>query len=100
MCNLKPSILKILNVLYSLNWLYGLIGIVLLFFNLLRFGIEGPVYLSPRGEKESCWEMDEVHQTLFNTGTGVKYHLLQTVRIHLEVVERQANRPKLELTLL
>lgn len=65
-----------------------------------KFGIEGPVYLSPRGEKESCWEMDEVHQTLFNTGTGVKYHLLQTVRIHLEVVERQANRPKLELTLL
>lgn len=65
-----------------------------------RFGIEGPVYLIPRGEKGSDWVVDEVHQRVTRTGKNISYGILQTVRIHMEVVEPQPNRPKLELTLI
>nr|AID55111.1 exosome complex exonuclease RRP44 [Cocos nucifera] len=65
-----------------------------------KFGIEGPVYLMPRGEKGGDWVVDEVHQRVMRTGTNIGYGILQTVRIHMEVVEPQPNRPKLELTLI
>ncbi|XP_008786671.2 exosome complex exonuclease RRP44 homolog A [Phoenix dactylifera] len=64
-----------------------------------KFGIEGPVYLMPRGDKGGDWVVDEVHQKVMRTGTNISYGILQTVRIHMEVVEPQPNRPKLELTL-
>ncbi|XP_010918352.1 exosome complex exonuclease RRP44 homolog A isoform X2 [Elaeis guineensis] len=65
-----------------------------------KFGIEGPVYLMPRGEKGGDWMVDEVHQRVTRTGTNVSHGILQTVRIHMEVVEPHPNRPKLELTLM
>ncbi|KAG0461085.1 hypothetical protein HPP92_021382 [Vanilla planifolia] len=65
-----------------------------------KFGIEGPVYLTPKGDKGGEWIVDEAHQRVTKAGTSISYCVLQTVRIHLEVVEPQPNRPKLELTLL
>ncbi|MQL88531.1 hypothetical protein Taro_021093 [Colocasia esculenta] len=64
-----------------------------------RFGIEGPVYLLKRGEMGE-WLVDEVHQKMTQAGTNASYRVLQAVRIHMEVVEHQPNRPKLELTLI
>lgn len=65
-----------------------------------RFGIEGPVYLTRRGENGGEWMVDDVNQRVTKPGTNITYAVLQTVRIHMEVVEPQPNRPKLELTLL
>jgi exosome complex exonuclease DIS3/RRP44 len=65
-----------------------------------RFGIEGPVYLIPKGDKGNDWAVDEAHQKVTKPGTNISYRVLQTVRIHMEVVEPQPNRPKLELTLI
>ncbi|KAJ6809856.1 exosome complex exonuclease RRP44-like protein A [Iris pallida] len=64
-----------------------------------KFGIEGPVYLMPRGEKGGDWVVDEAHQRIIKAGTNTSFGVLQTVMIHLEVVEPQPNRPKLELSL-
>ncbi|CAA6655841.1 unnamed protein product [Spirodela intermedia] len=64
-----------------------------------KFGIEGPVYLVKRGEK-SDWLVDEANQRVTKAGSGVNYRVLQAVKIHMEVVEHQPNRPKLELTLI
>ncbi|KAM5547021.1 exosome complex exonuclease RRP44 [Rosa sericea] len=66
-----------------------------------QFGIEGPVYLTPRGEKGSGeWFVDEQQQKIRKMDGSISYSVLQTVRIHLEIVEPQPNRPKLELKLL
>ncbi|KAL0912834.1 hypothetical protein M5K25_016243 [Dendrobium thyrsiflorum] len=65
-----------------------------------KFGIEGPVYLTSKGDKGADWTVDEAHQRVTNTSTNVSYRALQTVKIHLEVVEPQPHRPKLELTLI
>lgn len=66
-----------------------------------KFGIEGPVYLTPRGEKGSGeWFVDEQQQRIRKMDGSISYSVLQTVRIHLEIVEPQPNRPKLELKLL
>ncbi|XP_039134558.1 exosome complex exonuclease RRP44 homolog A [Dioscorea cayenensis subsp. rotundata] len=65
-----------------------------------KFGIEGPVYLTRRGENGGEWMVDDVNQRVTKPGTNITYAVLQTVRIHMEVVEPQPNRPKLELTLL
>ncbi|XP_020094841.1 exosome complex exonuclease RRP44 homolog A isoform X1 [Ananas comosus] len=65
-----------------------------------KFGIEGPVYLTPRGEKGGDWVVDEAHQRVTKAGTNISFGVLQTVKIHMEVVEPQPNRPKLELTLI
>ncbi|KAL4186407.1 hypothetical protein AMTRI_Chr09g13970 [Amborella trichopoda] len=68
-----------------------------------KYGIEGPVYLLRREEKKGGqeeWVVDEVNQKVTKRDTSVSYKVLETVRIHIEVVERQPNRPKLELTLL
>ncbi|KAL5557363.1 hypothetical protein UlMin_039599 [Ulmus minor] len=65
-----------------------------------KFGIEGPVYLSKKGEKGSGgWFADEQQQKIRKMDGSISYSVLQPVRIHLEVVEPQPNRPKLQLTL-
>jgi exosome complex exonuclease DIS3/RRP44 len=71
------------------------------FFFFLRYGIEGPVYLTPRSEKGSGeWYVDEQQQKIKKMDGSVSYNVLQTVQIHMEVVEPQPNRPKLQLTLI
>lgn len=66
-----------------------------------RFGIEGPVYLTQRGEKGGGeWFVDEQQQKIKKMDGSHSYSVLQAIRIHLEVVEPQPNRPKLQLSLL
>ncbi|KAL6521386.1 Exosome complex exonuclease RRP44 A [Orobanche gracilis] len=66
-----------------------------------KYGIEGPVYLVPRGQKSGGeWIIDEQRQKIRKVNGDVSYGVLQTVRIHMEVVEPQPNWPKLELTLI
>lgn len=65
-----------------------------------RYGIEGPVYLTMRGEKGGGeWVVDEQQQKIKKIDGSISYGVLQTVQIHMEVVEPQPNRPKLQLTL-
>ncbi|KAM7515994.1 hypothetical protein LguiA_005577 [Lonicera macranthoides] len=65
-----------------------------------KYGIEGPVYLMARGEKGGGeWVVDEQQQKVKKIDGSVSYSVLQSVRIHMEVVEPQPNRPKLQLTL-
>lgn len=71
------------------------------FFTFPRYGIEGPVYLTPRTEKGGGeWYVDEQQQKIKKMDGSLSYSVLQTVRIHMEVVEPQPNRSKLQLTLL
>lgn len=66
-----------------------------------KFGIEGPLYLTPRGQKGSGdWYVDEQQQKIVKMDGSLSYSVLQTVNIHMEVVEPQPNRPKLQLTLI
>lgn len=59
------------------------------------------MYLMPKGQK-GCgeWVVDEQQQKIRKINNEVSYGVLQTVMIHMEVVEPQPNRPKLELTLI
>lgn len=66
-----------------------------------KYGIEGPVYLTMRGEKGGGeWVVDEQQQKIKKTDGSIAYGVLQTVQIHMEVVEPQPNRPKLQLSLI
>ncbi|CAH9099659.1 unnamed protein product [Cuscuta epithymum] len=65
-----------------------------------KYGIEGPVYLTSRGDKSGDWLADENEQRIKKSDGTASYGILQTVRIHLEVVEPQPNRPVLQLTLI
>lgn len=66
-----------------------------------RFGIEGPVYLTSKDQKGSGeWYIDEQQQKIRKMDNSISYTVLQTLNIHLEVVEPQPNRPKLQLTLI
>ncbi|KAH7566149.1 hypothetical protein JRO89_XS08G0105000 [Xanthoceras sorbifolium] len=66
-----------------------------------KFGIEGPVYLTAKGQKEGGeWYVDEQQQKIIKMDSSLSYSVLQTLRIHMEVVEPQPNRPKLQLTLI
>ncbi|XP_073058119.1 exosome complex exonuclease RRP44 homolog A-like [Primulina eburnea] len=66
-----------------------------------KYGIEGPVYMMPRGQKGGGeWLIDEQKQQIKTIVGDVCYGVLQTVMIHMEVVEPQPNRPKLQLTLI
>lgn len=69
--------------------------------DLCRYGIEGPVHLTGKGEKGvGDWYVDEEKQKIVKMDGSLSYSVLQTVKIHMEVVEPQPNRPKLQLTLL
>lgn len=61
-----------------------------------KYGIEGPINLKKGGE----WLVDEQQQMIKKSDNNKSYCVLQTVHIHMEVVEPQPHRPKLELTLL
>ncbi|KAL3845034.1 hypothetical protein ACJIZ3_002437 [Penstemon smallii] len=66
-----------------------------------KYGIEGPVYLVSGGQKGGGdWIIDEQQQKIKKIDGEVSYGVLQTVQIHMEVVEPQPNRPKLQLTLI
>ncbi|GLT82513.1 hypothetical protein SLE2022_008780 [Rubroshorea leprosula] len=66
-----------------------------------KYGIEGPVYLTSKGEKGGGeWFVDEEKQKIVKMDNTISYSILQPVRIHMEVVEPQPNRPKLQLTLI
>lgn len=70
------------------------------YISMCRFGIEGPVYLTPGGEKTREWFVDEQQQKLKKIDGSVSYSVLQTVRIHINVTTPQTNREKLQLTLI
>ncbi|CAL5368992.1 unnamed protein product [Camellia sinensis] len=59
-----------------------------------KYGIEGPVYLTARGDKGGGreWLVDEQQQKVKKSDGGISYGVLQTVRVHMEVVEPQPNR--------
>ncbi|KAI3838916.1 hypothetical protein MKX03_002692 [Papaver bracteatum] len=66
-----------------------------------KYGIEGPVYLTLKGDKGGGeWFVDEEHQKVKKMDGSISYSVLQAVKIHMEVVEPQPNRPKLQLTLI
>ncbi|XP_060193926.1 exosome complex exonuclease RRP44 homolog A [Lycium barbarum] len=65
-----------------------------------KYGIEGPVYLTSKGDNGGEWSVDEKQQKIKKLDGSVSYGVLGTVRIHMEVVEPQPNRPKLQLTLV
>ncbi|KAF7806851.1 exosome complex exonuclease RRP44-like protein A isoform X1 [Senna tora] len=66
-----------------------------------KYGIEGPVYLIPRTEKGGGeWYVDEQQQKIKKMDGSLSYSILQPVTIHMEVVEPQPHRPKLQLTLI
>jgi exosome complex exonuclease DIS3/RRP44 len=65
-----------------------------------KYGIEGPVYLTARGEKGGDWVVDEQQQKVKKIDGTISYGVLQSVKIHMEVTEPQPNRPKLQLTLI
>ncbi|KAH7283674.1 hypothetical protein KP509_34G018800 [Ceratopteris richardii] len=74
-----------------------------------KFGIEGPVYLTPKAKdnngEESCknsadWIVDEEQQRISTRDGKRVYMVLDVVHVHIEVIEPQPNRSKLVLTLL
>ena len=46
-----------------------------LLLSLIRFGIEGPIYLTPKGDKGGDWAVDEVHQRVTKPGTNISLHV-------------------------
>ncbi|XP_027903296.1 exosome complex exonuclease RRP44 homolog A [Vigna unguiculata] len=65
-----------------------------------KYGIEGPIYLTKAGKGNGEWYVDEQQQKIKKMDGSLSYSVLQTVQIHMEVVEPQPNRPKLQLTLI
>lgn len=65
-----------------------------------RYGIEGPVYLTKAEKGSGEWYVDDQQQKIKKMDGSLSYSVLQTVQIHMEVVEPQPNRPKLQLTLI
>nr|ATB19629.1 putative ATRRP44A [Callitropsis funebris] len=76
-----------------------------------KFGIEGPVYLTRKekpkeshsakvSNEEVEWIVNEEQQTVTKADKSVSYKVLEPVTTHIEVVEPQPNRPKLQLTLI
>jgi len=46
-----------------------------LLLSLIRFGIEGPIYLTPKGDKGGDWVVDEVHQRVSKPRTNISLHV-------------------------
>ncbi|QCE15354.1 exosome complex exonuclease DIS3/RRP44 [Vigna unguiculata] len=65
-----------------------------------KYGIEGPISLTKAGKGNGEWYVDEQQQKIKKMDGSLSYSVLQTVQIHMEVVEPQPNRPKLQLTLI
>ncbi|WVZ19892.1 hypothetical protein V8G54_007214 [Vigna mungo] len=65
-----------------------------------KYGIEGPIYLTKAGKGNGEWYVDEQQQKIKRMDGSLSYSVMQTVQIHMEVVEPQPNRPKLQLTLI
>lgn len=76
-----------------------------------KYGIEGPVYLTPKEKAKDSqsgkgsdgqieWIVDQEHQTVTKADKSVTYKVLKAVKVHIEVVEPQPNRPKLQLTII
>ncbi|OAE18374.1 hypothetical protein AXG93_1783s1030 [Marchantia polymorpha subsp. ruderalis] len=67
-----------------------------------KFGIEGPVYLTGKKDKkdESDWIVNEQSQTTESRDGKYRFKVLDKLVVHIEVVEPQPNRPKLQLTLV
>ncbi|KAG6546222.1 hypothetical protein Mapa_012260 [Marchantia paleacea] len=67
-----------------------------------KFGIEGPVYLTGKKDKkdESDWIVNEQCQTTESRDGKYRFKVLDKLVVHIEVVEPQPNRPKLQLTLV
>ncbi|CAI5461475.1 unnamed protein product [Closterium sp. Yama58-4] len=83
-----------------------------------KYGIEGPVYLVPKEPPKgkaaavaaankldgyapsSDWVVDEKTQTVESKDGKRRFKVLDTVTVHIEVIEPQPNRPKLSLTLV
>lgn len=73
-----------------------------------KFGIEGPVYLIGKGASknasgstsECSWVVDEEMQTVRASDGNCTFRVLDVTHVHIEVVEPQPNRPKLQLTLV
>ncbi|BAT79018.1 hypothetical protein VIGAN_02181000 [Vigna angularis var. angularis] len=65
-----------------------------------KYGIEGPIYLTKARKGNGEWYVDEQQQKIKRMDGSLSYSVLQTVQIHMEVVEPQPNRPKLQLTLI
>lgn len=56
--------------------------------------------MTSKGDNGGEWVVDEKQQKIRKLDGSVSYGVLGTVRIHMEVVEPQPNRPKLQLTLV
>ena len=46
-----------------------------LLLSLIRFSIEGPIYLTPKGDKGGDGVVDEVHQRVTKPGTNISLHV-------------------------
>ncbi|KAF9620195.1 hypothetical protein IFM89_010930 [Coptis chinensis] len=55
------------------------------FCHFFKYGIEGPVYLTPRGEKGGDWFVDEEHQKVKKMDGSISYRWLEfTWRLYVE----------------
>lgn len=68
-----------------------------------KYGIEGPVYLVGKEAKQTAvdgmWVVDDENQIIRSSDGSRTFKVLSSVRVHIEVVEPQPNRPKLQLSL-
>lgn len=57
--------------------------------------------MTQKGDKGGGeWFVDEQEQKIKKMDSSVSYSVLQAVVVHLEIVEPQPNRPKLQLSLI
>ncbi|CAM6111100.1 unnamed protein product [Calypogeia fissa] len=70
-----------------------------------KYGIEGPIFLSGKEkqkskDKESDWIVNEQDQTTSSRDGKYHFKVLDRLVVHIEVVEPQPNRPKLQLSVV
>ena len=84
----------------------------------LRYGIEGPVLLNPKGKQPSSsqakagkptpslptpgsqWVVNEREQAMQSIDGSRSFRVLDAVRVRIEVTEPEPHRPKLTLSLV